>query len=183
MATILDQTYNESNQDDFAVYRNSNTIYLVGQQITPSISASINQVKFNLSKAASPTGNIWVEVWSDTGSNLPNAQTGIDSSTIDIATLDADPTFALKTFTFATPVPVVSGTKYWLVLNSDMTVVGGGNYVEVGYDNSSASYAGGIYAHADNLGAWSSTSTRDASFYEYYDDMTIIRSAAFLFFT
>jgi|SRR3990167_4027328 len=175
MATILDQTYNESNQDDWAVYRNTNSIYLVGQQFTPSKSSSINQVKFYLGKVALPTGNIWVEVWSDSADS-PNAQTGVDSSTSSIAALSGDPTFALITFTFATPVPVIAGTKYWLVLNSDMSVVGGGNYVAVGYDASSPSYSGGIYGFADNLGAWTTSSTKDLIFYEYYDNTQPVSS-------
>ena len=88
--------------------------------------------------------------------------------------MTGDPTFALKTFTFATPVPVAEGTKYWMVLNSDMTVVGGGNSVSVGYDTFSPSYSGGIWASADNLGAWSTSSTKDLIFYEYYDDTTVV---------
>lgn len=87
---------------------------------TPTSNFSISKVELELRKVNSPTGNIWVEIWSDNGSDDPNAQIGDDSSTIAASSLSTSDNY--ESFTFGTPISLTSGTKYWIVLTSDRSL-------------------------------------------------------------
>jgi len=89
---------------------------LLAYPVTPSTSFPLSKIDIQLNKVNTPTGNMWVEIWSDNGSDDPLAQIGIDSSILDVSTVGSDTT---HTFTFSTPITLISGTKYWIVLNDN----------------------------------------------------------------
>ncbi len=170
MALILDQSYTHASNDWWDV-RYSTTRWYEAVQFTPTVSAKVGQVKVNLKKDGTPTGNIWVEIWSDNGSNLPLAYIG-KSNNQNVASLSTSETEV--TFAFTTPVgPLTSGTKYHIAVFGDWTV-DGSNYVsffDYILDSTSARMS-----RSDNTPTWAGNGA-SAIYKEYYDDTTIVVSA------
>ena|SRR3990167_3778557 len=175
MATILDQQ-NTSHDSPDAMNSATDRIS-AAQQFTPSVSATVNQVILFLAKVGSPTGNLTVEIWSDTGSNLPNAIIGTGSGNVAESGLSTTP--AEITFTGISAV-VSSGTKYWAVLKTT-SAVNASNHITYDTDFSGNPYSGGIMAISDNVPAWTSRVSRDMYFKEYYDNTTIITAGGGFF--
>jgi hypothetical protein len=90
---------------------------MLAYPFTPSENYDLGKVELELMKVNSPTGNIWVEIWSDNGSDDPNVQIGADSAVVAAATLSTSDGFIA--FTFSSPISLTSGTKYWIVLNDN----------------------------------------------------------------
>src|SRR3990172_2272478 len=168
MATILDQNFTTAPNDNYNVGWDSGTDQVwQAQQFTPSVSASLNQWIFQLKKNLSPTGNLTIEIYTDNGSDSPNTQTGTTSGTIAESSLTTS--FVEYTFTWSTPVPLTSGTKYWAVIKTSR-VIDADNYTMIG-NNTGAGYTGGVAKYWTGA-AWSSV-LGDFYFKEYYDDTTI----------
>ena len=164
MAIVLDRYYSETNKDDYIDFMGATTRRQVGVQIKPTVTAKVNQVKFYLSKAGTPADSIYAQIWSD-GGDTPNAQVGADSAAVSEAGLSSYPTFSLKTFTFATPISLLAGTKYWIVLSSDQGV-NLDNHPRIGVDASSPSYELNRSAQG-NLSTWGVFDDIVPCFYEY----------------
>jgi hypothetical protein len=165
MAAQLDQSYAGAIDDYFGIGYSGYP--KAAQQFTPSVDAACNQVKVNLMRSGSPTGNVWCEIWTDTGSNVPSAIiSGATSSTIDVSTIATS--YTEYTFTFATAPHLTSNVKYWIVVDSSISQ-SGANYLRFG------SHIGGGYA--DGIGMYYTTSWNatggDFPFKEYYDDTTV----------
>lgn len=166
MAT-LDKSY-DTGDDAASSLRNNTASYKFAQQFTPTQSGSVDQADIKIYKAGTPTGNIWVEIWSDNGSDLPNAQLGGDSNVVDVSTLGAADG-AFVTFTWSSNLPpIVASTKYWLVWDGDFAESATDNAKwRVDTDGSGGS-SPGASARADNLGAWSALTPNVYMFKEYF---------------
>lgn len=165
MATVLDQSYNPTINDANTLRFGVATHVKLAVKFTPSKSAGVNQVKLRLHNDGAGAGNVWAEIWSDSG-GAPSAQLGSNSSTQDATAIASDPG-AQYTFTFASSIACVSGTPYWIVLNGDY-----------GFDTTSINFRGATSGSADgypgadyNGSSWSTTGTGYA-FEEYYDSTT-----------
>lgn len=109
-------------------YQASDGNFLAGIQFVPTRTQKIVEAHLTLGKMSggTPTGNMWVEIYSDNGSNVPNTQTGADSATVACNTVTGVYNVAPQeiTFTWSTGIDLTSGTKYWLVFNADYTYSG-----------------------------------------------------------
>jgi len=167
MADVLDQQDVDETTTDTDQLHYDASRQMVGMQFIPTVSADISKAIFKLSKIGTPTGNVWCEVWSDSGDS-PNAQIGVDSATVDVSGLGAA---AEVTLTFSTKPTTTSGGKYWLLLDGDFAQ-DASNGVGIQLDADST-YTDGLYKTYNGT-AWSAYSTSyDCYFKEYYDDTTI----------
>ena len=176
MATVLDQSYTTAPNDEYRVGWDSAVDQVwEAQQIVPSVTASCNRVIFDLYKNGAPSGNLYVEIYSDS-SDAPNAQTGEDSGVVAASSLGAGvANIGEITFDFATPVPLVASTKYWLVLKTTASV-NADNSVSVGC-SATPGYTTGLFARWSGS-AWANNSG-DSYFKEYYDSTTVATTGFF----
>lgn len=91
----------------------------LSQSIKCTSTTDLDYADIRIRKAGSPTGNIWVEVWTDTGDGIPGSKLG-QSDNYDVSTVtthgSSDPA---TRFTFSTPIAVTSGTNYVCMLDGD----------------------------------------------------------------
>ena len=135
-----------------------------GQSFTGD-GSNIATVKFNLTKVGTPPGTMVAKLYSHSGTW---GSTGIGntllatSNTVTAITPPDYPTFALVTFTFASPYTTVNGTHY--VVQIEYTDVGsdGSNKIRVGYDDVTLTHAGNM---TTTNGGWTYYSAQDLCFY------------------
>ncbi len=134
----------------------------LAQSFKPDYSLPVARIALSLKKTGTPTGNIWVELWSDSPGS-PDAQLLSDSAVIDISTLTG--AFASYNFDFATPIPVVAGTTYYVVLQAS-NAIDGASYAQ--WENSgSNNYSDGSPFKNDGS-SWSANGTSDHVFNTQY---------------
>jgi hypothetical protein len=134
----------------------------LAQSFKPAYSLPIARVALSLKKTGTPTGNIWIELWSDAPGS-PSAQLLSDSAVIDISTLTG--AFASYNFDFAVPIPVVAGTTYYIVLQAS-NAIDGASYAQ--WENSgSNNYSDGSPFKSDGS-SWSANGTSDHVFNTQY---------------
>ena len=163
---ILDQSFTTT-PDATAILRfASNNQVQIAQQFTPTNGGICTQVILGLRRNGTVSGNVSVAIYSDTGSNLPNAQIGTGSANLDASTISvlSDPTTEEKTFTNISAI-VTSGVKYWIVLSGDYSFsstiyIAWGQVVAGGY-------SGGQRAIYDGT-SWTANAA-DMYFKQYYD--------------
>jgi hypothetical protein len=132
--------YNSGNQED-------------GMPFLATASYQLAQGLVSLKKSGSPTGSIWMELWTISG-GLPVALVAT-SHTLDVSTLTSS--FVDYTFQFDFMPQITSGSYYALIMNGNFTV-SATNYANGGYNNSPG-YASGTNA-AYNGSSWSSNASR-----------------------
>lgn len=85
----------------------------VGFEFTAPASGSVSNISLEVSRLGSPTDDIFVEVWTASGSSLGSL---VASSTpIAGATFTEDPGHDWKQFNFASPVTFTIGSKYFIL--------------------------------------------------------------------
>jgi hypothetical protein len=165
---ILDQQ-NTTTATGANALRYSTSYLKFGQQFIPSVSGNIAEVHLNLYKSGSPSGNVWAELWSDNGSNLPNAQLGTNSDTVSTASITGSDVGTSQeiTFTFTNGPAMTSGTKYWIVFNGDYSI-NTTNWIAITFTDGTDRYASGVIAiYAGS--SWSAgAANTDYNFKEYY---------------
>lgn len=142
--TIVEQ---QTSQNSVIGFRRSSLNQKIAQTFLTTEGGHRCKVIFQLKKYGSPTGNVWVEVFS-TSAGAPTGSALYSSDTLDVSTLTT--TLAEKTFTVT--FPVSDATTYAIVLNSDVTI-SGTNYLGVGHYTSDI-YADGVL-YRWNGSAWS----------------------------
>lgn len=176
--------YDKSNLDSGVIL--GTTYSKLAQAFIPSASMGMSHVRLRLLRAGNAVGNLTVKLYSDTevangwllgvvGRSELGVTTILGLGTSRPDTLETNGTSesvsAIKlgsawrwvTFNFATPPSLVSGTKYWLVLETSGTF-DASNHVKWGADGSSPSYADGEMLGYD--GSWQDLS-KDAIFEVY----------------
>ena len=89
-----------------------------GFQVT--LGTDICKVSIELQKYASPTGNIWVEIWSYSGGNPSSVISNGVSDTKDVSTISTSATW--YDFTFSTDPTVTKSTYYFVVIRGSWAV-------------------------------------------------------------
>lgn len=128
------------------------------QGFTPALTAALHVVSAYIGMSGTPTGYVWLEIWSDSGGN-PGVKLST-SAKIDVSKIGpASPGSGSQwiAFPFFTPYALVAGTPYHLVLQGDYTrsdtinarwlgVIAGGyaGGVAKEFDGSSWSTAAGV---------------------------------------
>lgn len=120
MTVVKDQYYNPTVDGDFKLHYDANA-NKGGVQFTPTVTNSIGQIDLKLYKTGSPSGNIWIEIWSDNGSDLPNAKiSGSSDVKATTAITETGSPGGTYSFTWSSNVPSLTATtKYWIVVNAD----------------------------------------------------------------
>jgi len=136
----------------------------LAQKITPASSYAIQKVSVWMNRYNSPSGNVWIEIWSSSGGN-PNALiTNGTSDTVSAGGIST--TAALVDFNFTTPPSLLSGTVYFVVVTRDYGD-STSNYIKV-YNYAAGNYAGGTYWEWDSGGpTWTDKTPRDMRFTVY----------------
>ena len=132
----------------------------LAQSFEISTASPVSEVDLYLKKVGSPTGNLTVEIQTDSaGEPSGTAVTNGTSNTVSASTLTTS--FADITFSFASNPSLASGTTYWIVLTTADSQ-SNTNYVVWGADTSTPSYADGEMLGED-ASTWSALSA-DAVF-------------------
>jgi len=143
--------------------RNLQTKYWIAQTFTPSVSHTITKVKLLLYRYGSP-GTIGVYIYATdvnghpTGSELRHGNT--NGSTLPTAS-----PYEWREITLDTPLAVVAGIKYAIVVKLGGS---GANYLIWRMDSSSPTYVGGCGEYTANSGGdWTSYTNWDFMFEEW----------------
>jgi hypothetical protein len=167
--------YPDSNQDYCGALRSLAAQTLLAQSFKISSSNQVTKVTLKLRKRGSPTGNVWVEIHSSQAgtSGTKNASTNIvgqGSDNINVSTIATS--YTSYNFTFSGTKPSLSAnTTYYLVLYGDFAV-STTNYVDTGFDSSSASYSDGRYWEINGSYGWNSYGDSISLVFEVYGTST-----------
>jgi len=113
----------------------------VGQSFTAGLSGPLSRVSLGLTRSGTVT-QITAEIYASDGSGNATGA-ALASKTIVGTTLPTSPGGSLTNFDFASPVSVVAGTKYVIVLTTpDQSSMGGGGSYRL-YRENGNSYIGG----------------------------------------
>lgn len=174
MATLT-ANYAFSNGDTTNQLRGTGTIRKGrGESFTAGTTGTLYSIKFNLRKAASPTGNYTFRIYAHTGvfgtSSLPGSLLAT-SATGDAAALTTSFQEIELLFSGANAISISASTNYIVMAYYD----GGDNtnFLESQDDRSSPSYAGNYVF--DNAGVWTANTTIDQPF-EVYVSTTSIKT-------
>src|SRR5690606_23466841 len=105
-------------------------------------------------KFGSPTDDVSLAIWSDTGANRPNAVISTADNVYNGANIST--TTSWGEFHFNTPVSLTSGTKYWIVLQRSGSV-DGSNFYRIDLSTASVYSGGGVSLL--NSGVWGAESS------------------------
>ncbi len=151
----------DGNSTSIAEYSTTNTTAIppvyFGQSFKPTASGKLGVARFYTGKLGSPVGNVYVKLYSHTGTY---GTTGTPS--VLLATSEPQSSSDLPdqiNYYFTTPYDVVSGTAYFLVF--DQSAVTGGSIKF--YIDSAAGYAGSTATSPDGS-SWTADATIDAVF-------------------
>jgi hypothetical protein len=175
MAAVLDAFHTDTANSAGAL-RYSSSYQKYAQQFPAGITGAVAEVHLFLYKAGSPSGNVWAEIWSDSG-DLPSTElcqsANVACSSITSTDFNAPNEI---TFTFTTtPATLTATTKYWIVLDGDYaesTSV----WVAINRTDTTDQYADG--KSATYTGTWGETANWDYLFKAYY--MQIIATTNYL---
>jgi len=136
----------------------------ISQGFKPKTSAAVQKVRLWLKKTSTPTGNINIELQTDS-SGVPSgsAVSNGTSVNIDISTLTTS--YAWYTFTFSTGPTLTADTQYHLVLQGDNTI-NGTAYAEWGTDDYDVVFPDGTMSAYDAT-TWEAQSKYNAVFEMY----------------
>jgi len=175
MAAIVD-FYSETNKSAATPLFSGSGIG-IGQSFTGN-SGILNNCKFYLFKAGSPTGNAVAKIYTHTGtfgtSSKPTGSALATSDVFDVSTLTG--AYQLITFNFTgnDKIALTNGTHYVVTLEYDDG--DGGNYLAIGYDNTSPTHPGNMSGTTDYIDWWSDNSY-DLCFYVYKDDTVTAKAS------
>jgi hypothetical protein len=147
----------------------------IAQSFEVSGEQNIKTVDLQLKKVGSPTGDLSLEIQTDSGGEPSGTPvTNGTATVVDESTLSTS--YGDITFTFATAPTLSDATTYWLVLSTDRSA-SETNYVAWGADGSSPSYADGEMM-SEVSSTWSAES-KDAVFEVFaegtqYDEPCVI---------
>ena len=134
---------------------------LIAQQFTASADYTVCRVQAFLSMTNGYTGDVSMEIWSDSGANLPAAKIGTASQTYAASTLSTN--FNSGFYFDGINATLTNGALYWLVLRGSVT---GSSTVHVRWARSSVS---SLIKNGDSTGTtWQSEATGRTSRYILY---------------
>jgi len=144
----------------FDIYTTDTTNRWAAQQFTPVKSDKLECVAIYLRKSGSPA-DLVVKITADNGT-----KPGVQLSAVTIPSSQIGTSAGWYVIDLTTPVNLVNGTKYWIVLHQASTVSSSSHYYRW-YYSSSDSYPNGVRKTSTNGGSsWSSPGT-DFAFKTY----------------
>jgi hypothetical protein len=127
----------------------------VAQSFTPGANMDVNEIRVAIGKSASPTDDVSLAIYSDTGANLPNTAIDTADNVYNGAVIPTISTYSWLAYHFNTPVSLTSGTKYWIVIQRSGAVDVTNNYGA--RSDTGSLYAGGGRSQL-NSGVWGAES-------------------------
>ncbi len=164
-------SYDETHVDTYNGLRETAAQTILAQTFVATFSGPLTKVQLYLSKVGSPTGNLWVEIHkSQAGtSGSKNSSTNIvgqATADLDVSTLDAFPTFALKNLSFSGTQPTLeTGSLYYIVVYGTFSVSPTA-FVKVGMDKDSPDASGVAYELSATF-AWTEQPAAALVYYLY----------------
>lgn len=154
-------------------FRNSAGLHSMAQGFEVDTTGTVASIQLTLLKVGSPTGNLWVEIQTNSSgvpSNTPVSNG--TSATIDIATLTTSR--AWYTFTFAVPPTVTADTVYFIVIRGDNAISATDYprwtfYASDVYRTGVAAYNRGYTQSADSPYSWTVRTDSDHAFRLYLE--------------
>lgn len=126
----------------------------------------INSVYINLRDAGTPSGNMTLEIYSDTGAGVPNASLGTATTTLTGAVTNN----AWYGFDFSS-ITRDATTDYWFVVKYSVTSTT--DYYEVNYDDDECTASDeGVYAYDVSGPGWYELSTGRTIMFSLNEDPT-----------
>jgi len=113
---------------NYYALRDTATDTMVAQTINLPYDGVFTGITLWLRKTSSPTGNMWLEIWTD-DNGTPGVQVGSDSNVLDVSTVAAGG--AAYELTFNDMPTLTASTTYWILVQGDYTI-DGVNYIRVG---------------------------------------------------
>lgn len=111
-------------------FGNQTSTAKLGQGFKHTAQAAIEKISLLLYKIGSPTDNITCEIWSDNGSNLPNAIISNGSATpVAMGGITTNSAGAWYDFVFPTKPSISANTQYHIVLGRSGALNNGNNPV------------------------------------------------------
>jgi len=123
-----------------------------GQVFTTTDAGTIEAVQYCLVTASSPTGNVQVDLYANSGGEPTGASLG--QATITASSIGS---LGLYAFNFSSPIPVSAGTSYVLTVNRSTYAVG-----SVRACGGSSGPNDGVYSN-DNGSTWSGIGSQFAT--------------------
>lgn len=171
MSEIID-SYSEIHSD------NNGPLNIVGAALGQTFTGNGDKLvsaAAYLSKSASPSGNIYICIYSHTGtwgtSGIPD-QLLATSDPIDASTLSGSLAIIPFNFSGANKITLQNGTHYCMAVQFDGDTT---NYVNVGFDDNSPTHPGNkFYLHI----GWHAQSNMDLIFYVYGEISSASASAS-----
>ena len=136
--------------------------WYTAQTFTPLTSHTIEEVQLYLATSANP-GTVTVSIKATDGPGKPTGS-NLATDTIAGSGVSISPTYTWKSFTFGTPISLLSGTKYAIVLRAAFDQGGAIFYWRW---NSSGGYSRGQYLLSTNSGSSWVGYGNDCYFREY----------------
>jgi hypothetical protein len=158
---ILDQQ-NTSNNGTLSMSTGASNVYH-STGFTVSNDGDVSQVDIYIKKNGNGGGNYSIEIWSDNGSNLPNAKI---SDTQTITSSGVGTSLEWKSYTFSSPPSLNSGDKAHIVIYRLAT--DSSNNIGWGY-STGAAYAGPDRCFDSDAASWTQVADQDHNFKQYYD--------------
>ena len=124
------------------------------------------KVTLYLDKVGTPTFNVHASIWSDTGSNTPNARIGDESAALnvgDVTTTENQP----YGFTVSA-TGLTASTKYWVVLRC-ATVGDASNYIQWRRNSTTGGLTNPIVSSSDGS-TWNNVSSSRRSRFQVYSE-------------
>lgn len=126
----------------------------------------VSYVQLYLKKFGAPTGIMRAGIYNTTGTYGTNS---VPDSILEYSanqTIESlTDTYALVTFTFSATLNLTLGTKYAVTIEAAVGGIDGGNYIIVGWDNTTPSHPGNGIWYASS--AWTPSAAYDTVFYIY----------------
>ena len=164
-------SYDETHLDTYNGLRETAAQAILAQSFVATFTGTLTKVRLYLSKVGSPTGSLWVEIHkSQAGTSASkNSSTNIvgqATAELDVSTLDAFPTFALKDVSFTGTQPALeSGSLYYIVVYGTFSVSQTA-FVKIGMDKDSPDASGVAYDISGSL-AWTEKTGSALAYYIY----------------
>ena len=177
---VLDQSYSESNQDADQAIGDAAARTYVAQGFQPGAGTYINKLELYLKKTGSPSGDLTVHIYTNSGGAPGNS---LGSGTITGSSITTS--YAYYTVNFVNPILLQASTDYHIVVTRT-AAVNATDYFILGKDTSSPTYhpsASATYAirEGDATPAWTLIGSdivgdddyHDAIFKTYKEDTTV----------
>ena len=168
----LTSTHPTANADLTGKLRSTASQTLLVQSFKLPDDYELSTVIVKARKVGTPSGGtpaIWAEIHTSPVGTAAVKNASANIVTASSASANVNPatglttSFVSTTFTFSTAPVCSKDTTYYLVIYGDFTV-STTNYVEIGFDNSDASYIDGMYHEISGSMAWTDVDTIDMVF-------------------